>query len=231
MKDNIKQIVKLGFFISLSAILLFIAFRNINFSLVLEELKNARYSWLIIALAASVLAFIIRARRWILLIKPLGYEPSLRSAYHALMTGYLFNFAAPRLGELTRCAALGRKEKIPVDKLFGTVIAERAFDLVSMLVIMLIMIAGRSRLMNSFFKDNVFSPLGGKIASTLTMPLPAVIIILLLVLAAATMVTVYRRRLRKIKLFTRIGDILKGIYSGLKSFTAMKDRLEFIIHT
>ncbi len=231
MKDNIKQIVKLGFFISLSATLLFIAFRNINFSLVLEELKNARYSWLIIALAASMLAFISRARRWILLIKPLGYEPSLRSAYHALMTGYLFNFAAPRLGELTRCAALGRKEKIPVDRLFGTVIAERAFDMVSMLIIMLIMIAGRSSLMNSFFKDDVFGPLGGKIASSLTLPVPAVIIVLLFILAAVIMLTVYRRRLRQVKLLARIGDILKGIYSGLKSFTAMKDRLEFIIHT
>ncbi|MDZ7739123.1 MAG: lysylphosphatidylglycerol synthase domain-containing protein [Bacteroidales bacterium] len=76
-----------------------------------------------------------------------------------------------------------------------------------------------------------FSPLGNKIASTLTLSLPAVIIILLLILAAAIMLTVYRQRLRKIKMLARIGDILKGIYSGLKSFAAMKDKLEFIIHT
>jgi len=45
------------------------------------------------------------------------------------------------------------------------------------------------------------------------------------------MLLVYRDRLSKIKLFARIGDIMKGIFSGLKAFIRMKDKLEFAVHT
>ena len=231
MKDRIKQIIKLGIFISLSVILLILAFRDIDIADVFKELKYAKYSWVLVACVASVLAFISRARRWILLIKPLGYNPGIRSSYHALLTGYLFNLAAPRLGELTRCVALGRKEKIPVDRLFGTVIAERAFDLVSMLIIMGIMILARGKLINSFLRENVYNPLGDKISSAFEFSTMFIIILILFLAAIFIMLLVYRDRLRKIKLFARIGDIMKGIFSGLKAFIRMKDKLEFAVHT
>ena len=231
MKDRIKQIIKLSIFIGLSVILLIIAFRNIDLADVFEELKNAKYSWVLISFTASVLAFISRARRWILLIKPLGYNPGLTSAYHALMTGYLFNLAAPRLGELTRCVALGRKEKIPVDRLFGTVIAERAFDLISMFIILIIMIFASGNIMDSFLKENVVQPMGTRISSVFTSPVTVIVISILSIIAVIIILTIYRERLMKIKMFAKIGDIIKGILSGLKTFLRMKDKLEFIFHT
>ena len=85
-------------------------------------------------------AFASRARRWVLLINPLGYHPSTRNSFYALMTGYLANLALPRIGEITRCVALGKKEKIPVDQLIGTVVIERTIDFFSLLSIMIILI-------------------------------------------------------------------------------------------
>ena len=231
MKDRIKQIIKLGIFIGLSVILLIIAFRDIDLRDIIEELKNAKYSWILISFIASVLAFISRARRWVLLIKPLGYNPGLTSTYHALLTGYLFNLAAPRLGELTRCVALGRKEKIPVDRLLGTVIAERAFDLVSMFIILFIMILARGNIMDSFLQENVLEPIGARIASVFASPVNIIVIAALFIIAIILVITIYRERLMKLKLFVKISDILKGILSGLKTFVRMKDKLEFIIHT
>ncbi len=231
MNNKIKQILKLFIFISLSVLLLFLAFRNINLSEIFKELLNAKYSWVVLALLASVLAFISRARRWILMIRPLGYNPPLRSAYHALMTGYLVNFAAPRLGELTRCVALGKKEKIPADSLFGTVIAERAFDLVSMLIIMFVIILGRGNLMDNFLKENIFQPVGDKLSGALDLSTVHIIIIILFIAVILIMLLVYRERLMKIRLFAKIGDIIKGIVRGLKTFISMKDKLEFILHT
>ena len=229
MKDKIKQVIKPVIFIGLSVLLLLLAFRNISFREVLQELKQAEYSWILIAFAASILAFFSRARRWILLIRPLGYKPRLIPAYHAILTGYLFNFAAPRLGELTRCVALGRKEKIPVDKLFGTVIAERAFDLLSMFVIMFVMIFARGSSMDSFLKNNIIDPLAGKLSAAFSLPL--LVILVLFIITAVIMTRVYRERLMKVKLIARAGNILKGIGIGLKAFTGMKDKLEFIFHT
>lgn len=231
MKDRIKQIIKLGIFIGLSVILLIIAFRDIDLADIIEELKNAKYSWILISFTASVLAFISRARRWVLLIKPLGYNPGLTSTYHALMTGYLFNLAAPRLGELTRCVALGRKEKIPVDRLLGTVIAERAFDLMSMFIILFIMILARGNIMDSFLQENVLKPMGTRIASVFASPVTTIAIAVLFIVAIILVLTIYKERLMKLKLFVKISDILKGVFSGLKTFVRMKDKLEFIFHT
>ncbi len=42
--------------------------------------------------------------------------------------------ALPRLGEVTRCAVLGKYEKLPTSKLLGTVIVERAIDMVMFLL-------------------------------------------------------------------------------------------------
>ena len=64
----------------------------------------------------------------------------LRNSFYALMTGYLANLALPRIGEITRCVALGKKEKIPVDQLIGTVVVERTIDFFSLLIIMIILI-------------------------------------------------------------------------------------------
>ncbi|MBS0010832.1 MAG: flippase-like domain-containing protein [Bacteroidales bacterium] len=231
MKDKIKKIIKLGFFISLSVILLYLAFRNIDLSEVFTELREAEYLWVLLALAVTFMAHLSRTRRWVLLIKPLGYKPRFTSAYHSLMIGYLFNFAAPRLGELTRCVALGRKEKIPVDRLFGTVIAERVFDLISMFIIMFIMLLGRSSQMDSFLRINIFQALGNKISSFFGYSTLFIILLLLFHAAIFILFAIYRKRMKKMHIYTRTRDIIKGVFSGLKTFIKMKDKAEFILHS
>jgi uncharacterized protein (TIRG00374 family) len=231
LKEKIKQLIKLGVFISLSVILLYIAFRKVDLSEVLGILLKARYSWVLLALLAATLAYFVRARRWILMIRPLGYDPPLRSVYHALMTGYLFNLALPRLGELTRCVALGRKEKIPVDSLFGTVITERAFDLISMFIIMFVMIMGRGRTMDNFLRKNILQPAGDRLSSALDVSLLFVIILLVFLALIVLMIYIYWERLKKVKILSKAGNIMKGIFTGLRTFLRMKDKLEFIIHT
>lgn len=97
---------------------MWLAFRSVNFNKLSSELKEADFSWLLLSVFFGFVAYLSRARRWVLLINPLGYHPSFMNSFYALMTGYLANLALPRIGEITRCVALGRKEKIPVDQLF-----------------------------------------------------------------------------------------------------------------
>jgi hypothetical protein len=56
----------------------------------------------------------------------------------AVMIGYFANLALPRLGEVTRCGVLARYEKIPFQKSFGTVVTERAIDLISLMIIFIL---------------------------------------------------------------------------------------------
>ena len=121
--------------------------------------------WLLLSILFGFFAYLSRARRWVLLVNPLGYNPSFKNAFYALMTGYLANLALPRIGEITRCVALGKKEKIPVDQLIGTVVIERTIDFLSLLIIMIILIFTSANIITLFLKESIFIPIQQKIFS------------------------------------------------------------------
>jgi len=67
----------------------------------------------------ALLAYISRARRWILLINSAGYN-LLKNAFYAMMRVYSQTWRS-QIGEVSS-GCPGQKEKIPVDQLFGTVV-------------------------------------------------------------------------------------------------------------
>ena len=68
-------------------------------------------------------------------MEPLGYLPSTFNTFAAVMIGYLVNAGVPRLGEVVKCTLLAKYEKVRADKLVGTIVVERAVDLVSLIII------------------------------------------------------------------------------------------------
>ena len=95
-----------------------------------DSLRNANYWLLFPIVILALLSHISRAVRWKILIEPMGYKPSTANTFYSVMSGYLLNTFVPRAGEVLRCSLVSRYEKIPMNKLIGTVLVERAFDLV-----------------------------------------------------------------------------------------------------
>lgn len=231
MKDTLIKILKFSGFLAVGLILLYFAFRGIDFQVLKEDLINAKYSWVLFSLVFAIIAYISRAIRWNLVIEPLGFKPRLSNTFYSLMIGYLTNFAFPRLGEVSRCATLAKKEKIPVDKLFGTVILERAVDLVSLIILLLILIIFRVETFGGFFRDTVFIPLGEKISDTLNF---SRIIWLGVGIIMALMVGgyfIFREELSRIGIIIKIKAIVKGVIEGLLSVYKMKRRGAFLFHS
>ncbi|MGB8489974.1 MAG: lysylphosphatidylglycerol synthase transmembrane domain-containing protein [Bacteroidales bacterium] len=231
MKKGIIQALKFLGFLALGIILLWLAFRNVEYKKLIDGLKRADYNWVLLSLLFGLFAYLSRARRWMLLIHPLNYKPSFMNTFYALMTGYLANLALPRVGELTRCIALGKKEKIPADRLFGTVIVERTIDLISLLLIMLVLIIIKGAEINQFLRESVFVPLQREIFATLgfTWLIWAIII-------AGSIVSLFvlirnRKKLRRFRLFAKLFDVAHGILAGLKTVLHMQRKWEFIFHT
>ena len=71
-------------------------------------------------------------------MEPMGYTPGFLNSFFAVMIGYLANLAIPRLGEVLKCTLLSKYEKVPVEKVLGTIVAERAFDVISLLAVFLL---------------------------------------------------------------------------------------------
>jgi len=212
-------------------ILLWFAFRNVNFNKLVASLKEANYWWLLLSIFFATLAFVSRSRRWVLLINPLGYYPSTLNSFYSLMTGYLANLALPRVGEITRCVALGKKEKIPVDQLIGTVMVERTVDFFSLLTIMIVLIFTSGDQIGLFLKESILLPIQQKIIDLFGSTWILWVIFLGLGLIALFVMIRYRHDLRKIRFFSKMFDVAKGIISGLKTITNLRRKWEFIFHT
>ncbi|MFZ0471914.1 MAG: lysylphosphatidylglycerol synthase transmembrane domain-containing protein [Bacteroidales bacterium] len=231
MKNGLKQTVKIIIFLAIALLLLWVSFRGINFNNLWQILKKAHYGWLLPATSMTLISFFIRARRWTLLAEPLGYKPKLMNAYHAIATGYLVNLIFPRLGEVTKCATLSEREKIPFDKLVGTMLIERTVDILTVLVIFGLTLIAGSTLTGSFLSDNVVAPVQNRLSSSLsTVIIVSVLIIGMSALAIMLFIRL-REKLSERKFFKKIYTFFDGIADGLKSIARLKRKWEFILYT
>jgi uncharacterized protein (TIRG00374 family) len=218
-------------FLAVGIVLLWFAFRDVDFSKLAADLKEAHYSWLLLSILFGLFAFISRARRWILLINPLGFNPLLKNSFFALMTGYLANIALPRVGEITRCVALGKKEKIPVDQLIGTVVVERTIDFLSLLLIMIFMIFTSGEKISLFLKESILIPIQQNILSIFGVTWILWVILLSVSATVLFLMIRFKKSLRKIRFFSKIFVLARGVINGLKTITNLKRKWEFLFHT
>lgn len=95
-----------------------------------KALAEANYFWIFLSLVLGFIAYLSRAWRWGYVLEPLGYKTPFWHRYHAILIGYIVNLTIPRAGEASRSAMLYRSDGVPFASSFGTIIAERAVDLV-----------------------------------------------------------------------------------------------------
>jgi len=231
LRKSILQTLKFLAFLIIGLALMWLAFRTVNFNKLMAELRVADFSWLLLSVFFGFVAFISRARRWVILINPLGYHPSFMNSFYALMTGYLANLALPRIGEITRCVALGKKEKIPVDQLIGTVVVERTIDFLSLLIIMIALIFTSGNEIGLFMKESILVPIEQSVVSVFGSTWILWAVLFLSGTVALGFMIGYRHSLRKIRFFAKMFDLAKGIINGLKTITNLKHKWEFVFHT
>jgi hypothetical protein len=231
LRKGILQTLKFLAFFSVGCLLLWFAFRSVDFKKLGFELKQADYSWLLLSVLFGFFAFVSRARRWVLLINPLGFKPSTRNAFYSLMTGYLANVALPRIGEITRCVALGKKEKIPVDQLIGTVVVERTIDFFSLLTIMIILIFTSGNQIGRFLRESLLVPIQDRVFALFGNTWILWVVLFLAGVITLFLMFRYRKNLRKIRFFSKMFDVARGIINGLKTITNLERKWEFIFHT
>ncbi len=210
--------------------LLWFAFRGINISKLFSEMLKANIFWVLLSMLISFIAFIVRAYRWNLLIEPLGYTPSLKKTTYSLMVGYFANLAFPRLGEVSRCAALSKAESIPFNNLLGTVIVERLIDVLSLLICILLVAALEFKRLGNFFNENIFSPLIKKIDQLSGSPILLTIIIIVLIVVISVLIYFSRKNKAKGK-ETVFSKLAKGFIDGLRSIAKLKQPGLFIFHS
>jgi uncharacterized protein (TIRG00374 family) len=231
LKKKIFNILRFLLFLSIALVLLYFAFRGVDAAALRESFVHARYGYVLLYLVIGFLSLMSRSYRWVIMIEPLGHKISFWNSFFALNTGYLANFAFPRLGEITRCGTLSKAEKIPVDKLFGTVIVERVIDLVMLAIMLLVLIIGRFDYFGNFIGNNIYTPLVERISSSIGSPWILMLVIVSLPVIVVLVYLLLRSRLSKILLIQKIKSFIRGIIDGLKTIYKLKRRWGFIFHS
>ncbi len=224
------NIVRYLVFSLLAIVLMYFAFRGVKFQDLWAGVKETRFGWVLASVLIGIAAYLFRAARWQILIEPIGYKPSFLNTYNAVMIGYLANLAVPRIGEVTRCGILNKTDKIPFDRLIGTVIFERIFDLLFLILAIFVVILIRIDVFGEFIFDKLgqaFTSIGNTLFSSYS----TILITLLIVAAFIAMVYFFRDQLRNFGMVKKVKSLAKGFWEGLKSGLRMKHRASFLLYS
>lgn len=194
-----------------------------------QSFKNANYTIVIISALISLLAHVVRAWRWNLLMQPLGHSISFKNSFAGVMIGYVVNYAVPRAGELSRCGVATKYEKIPFPAALGTVITERIVDVILLLLLFFITLAVQFAELTGLTNLYVLQPLSAKLGGLMQNKMYAVILIVGL-LAFAGVLFALRNKIKS--LFTgKIGGLLKSFGDGLKSIKDLERPWLFVFQS
>jgi len=130
--------VKLVIGILISALCIYLAFRSVDISEMLQAFAKANYWYIFPSIAVNFFSHYLRALRWRYLLDPIR-RLDTGSLFSSLIIGYAANtFMPAHLGEFLRAYVLSKKRQIPMSPVFATVVVERIIDMFSLLVLMLL---------------------------------------------------------------------------------------------
>lgn len=231
MKKAVLSILKYLFFLGLGIFLVWWSILKMgdkNWEECKTALQSARYILFIPVFFILIASHISRAIRWRILMKPMGYNPGLINTFFAVMVGYLANLAVPRLGEVLKCTILGKYEKVPADKLVGTILVERAVDVVSLLIVFIIAIGTQASIIGGYAKKTIS-------ANFLSGNKEAMILKLLIAVAVVAVLYFSLRFIFKkysdIIFVKKINILIRGVGAGLSSVKNLQNKTAFILHT
>jgi uncharacterized protein (TIRG00374 family) len=231
MNKKLLVIFQYLFFAALAAFFVWLSLRGLDHTK-WEQLKDAldrAHYWILIpVLFFLLLANWLRALRWKQLIEPMGYEPSVLNCFFGVLIGYFVNLGAPRLGEVMKCTVLARYEKIPAEKLVGTIVAERAFDVICLATVFGLAFIFQFDVLQSLASTYIypaFQNANGKTSYQKIIILAGGAIIFLLLLRF------FLNRFGHINIIQKIKNILAGVLHGLVSVKDVKNKPLFFVYT
>ncbi len=228
MKRILTIVVKYVLAFGLAIFLLWWSLSDLNDQKIAEikaAMKEAKYLLLFPTFIVLLLSHIFRALRWKQLIAPMGYNPSVFHLTCGILIGYIGNQLIPRAGEVLRCTTISKPTKVPPEKLIGTIVAERAFDICCLLLITIGVFYHESSYISTYAHE-IKSAMASGIANKKGKGWIA-----LGVIAFILLIYLLYRRYKTHKVGGFLVKVFKGMAQGLLSIKNVKNKFLFLVYT
>ena len=224
MKNKASQIVKHLLSVLLAAALLYFAFKGLDWQEFWAGLKTTRWGFVVLSLVAAYLALVFRAERWRLQLVTLDEGIGRKNIWHGSNIGNFMSLIIPGIGEFIRCAHVATK-KAGYDRTLGTIIVERAWDLLAVAALLLLAVGANSGKLVPFMQTHILQPFAGRFSFSIWWlaggaALAAVLVVLL--------IFAFREKSR---FCVKCADAVLGIFRGVAAFGKMKGKVLFILYT
>jgi glycosyltransferase 2 family protein len=227
----LKKIVQYIFIFAFAGFLVWLSIKDIDqagWLSMKNALLEANYLLIIPVLFMAFISHWSRAMRWRLLMEPLQIAPKRFNVFAAVMIGYFANMGVPRLGEVLRCTVVARYEKAPADKLVGTIVIERAFDMFCFFVFIAITLLLESKnighIVIAELRNIVYQPDG---SFNTTKFIISVSVFLGFIMLLWFLFTKYKHN----NIIQKIKGVTDNILAGLKSIVKLQKKGAFLMHT
>ncbi len=223
-KKIIFKILKYIASLSFAFGIIFLLFKNQDPAQLIKEIQKVDGKWVFFSMIFGGWAYVSRGLRWIVLIDALGYNSTKLNSVSAVSIGYFTNMFIPRAGEISRCTALNQVEKIPVDKLFGTILVERVLDFVFLILLILLIFVLKFNDLLSFY-STLKAQQNPDEGSDNSLTLLAVFLI------GGIIFFLLKRFLKDSKFYEKVLVFIEGLKEGFKSIKNMKRKSAFWFHS
>lgn len=139
IKKILSPLLKYGLPLVITIGLCYLLFTGIDFNEMVSIIRNqCNFAWIGLALFISIFSHIFRAMRWRIQLRALGIDAPLSSLIYSIFGTYAVNLVFPRLGEVWRTGYIAQRQRAPFTTVFGSMVADRLADTVTVLTLTII---------------------------------------------------------------------------------------------
>lgn len=224
-KNIIKKAFNIAFPLLLGSGILWWMYRNFDFELLRSTLNGGmNWWWMAFSLIFGVTAQLFRGLRWKQTLEPLGENPRTSTCVHAVFLSYAASLTIPRIGEVTRCGVLTKYDGTSFSKSLGTVVTERIIDSILVLSITAAVFLSQAKVFYNFFEETGTNLTEWAAKFTATGYIVTAVCLVALGILAFMLI-------RKLAIFARIRETIKGIKEGVMSLKDVKNKTLFTAYT
>jgi len=185
---------------------------------IIESFANAEYSWVFFGVILGALSHLSRSYRWKYLLEPLGYKISFSNSVMAIFSAYLINYTFPRAGDIARGTIAYKYEDVPLEKGIGTIVAERAVDVLSISILIVIgLFINYQLITEKLYEASSFINLK--------------FLMLSFVILGGTLFLLLRKNSKSFPIISKVQTFFKGLYEGFMIIFKLENKWLFIMHS